>query len=896
MNMDFLPFPFFNLIIIMRKTYIYSLVCCWLFLWSLCMQAYAQRECQTFNEGWRFYWGDCETAFKVMFDDSEWESVHLPHTWNSDAYEHKDYLRGVGWYRKRFTIPEAWQGKRIFLKFDAASQVAAVYLDGKEVNSHVGGYTAFIIDLTAHLSDDGMHTVAVRVDNARTDVLPLSGDFTFFGGLYRDVWLIATAEQHFDGLDDGSDGIFVDASQNSSDYSVVSVRSKVRNASSKTSFVEVEHVLFSPEGDSLMSGRKAFRMRAGERISIEQKLPKVVRPTLWTPETPALYRLKTILRDKHSREVLDEREHYTAFRWFHFDGENGFFLNGKPYKLRGMCRHQDQFPFGTALTDEMHRRDFRWMKEMGCNFLRIAHYPQDDALLEMCDRQGMLVWEEIPVIDKVPDSEAYAASCEQSLREMIRQHYNHPSVILWGYMNEILLKTMREHGQSDQLAPILERTRRLAYNLEAVLHQEDSTRNSAVAFHGSDDYNKHGLGSISEVIGWNLYNGWYGGNLNGLNRFLEQQHQHYPERPLLVSEYGAGSDCRIHSLHPKPFDFSMEYQQIFLEHYLPFIEQTPYICGATHWNLIDFSSALREESMPRINNKGLLTNDRTPKDVYYYYQATWRKDIPVLHIATRDWLQRVGVQEQGETVMLPVKVYTNLPEVELLLDGRSLGKKPVANCHAVFDVPFQTEYPYLKARGMYQGEWVEDAVKLRFANIPAQLDSQNIQNLELAINVGSQCFYTSAATGLTWVSDRAYSPGGWGYVGGESHSSTKEIFQTSDGPLFQSARIGLSGYQFDVPVGTYEVELLFADTSIPSASLAYLLGHDETDRTSTGNTFSILMNGCVVDQVFFSHQVESCQAVRKRYLVKVSDYNGLRLGFKVVNGYSLLSGIKLRKL
>lgn len=184
----------------------------------------------------------------------------------------------------------------------------------------------------------------------------------------------------------------------------------------------------------------------------------MLKPELWTPETPRLYRVETTLRNRKTKTLLDQSNHYTAFRWFRFDGDEGFFLNGKPYKLRGICRHQDQKPIGPALTDEMHRRDFLLMKEMGANFIRISHYPQDDALLEMCDKLGMLAWEEIPIIDIVPNTPGYGDNCERNLREMIRQHYNHPSIITWGYMNEILLVTQRKYKTEAELKPVLERT------------------------------------------------------------------------------------------------------------------------------------------------------------------------------------------------------------------------------------------------------------------------------------------------------------------------------------------------------------------------------------------------------------------------------------------------------
>ena len=211
---------------------------------------------------------------------------------------------------------------------------------------------------------------------------------------------------------------------------------------------------------------------------------------LWTPETPYLYRVETTLFNCKTKSIVDQSNHHTGFRWFHFESNKGFYLNGKPYKLRGICRHQDQKPIGVALTDEMHRRDMKLMKEMGANFIRISHYPQDDAIIEMCDKLGMLAWEEIPVIDIVPDTPGYGDNCERSLREMIRQHYNHPSIIIWGYMNEILLVTQRKYKTENELKPVIERTLALANRLEQVLKEEDSTRISAMAFHGSNSYNE----------------------------------------------------------------------------------------------------------------------------------------------------------------------------------------------------------------------------------------------------------------------------------------------------------------------------------------------------------------------------------------------------------------------
>ena len=661
------------------------------------MPLFAQRQDILLNDNWKF-------RFSHQVQKGSEIRVDLPHTWNTDAYTEKDYYRGTGWYRRQLTLPQGWKEKQIILRLDAASKAATIYINGKNVGEHAGGYTACSFNITPFLSFDTPNTLAICVDNARQDIAPISGDFTFFGGIYRDVWLTAVPNQHFNLTNHSSDGLFISTPQVSEERGIISIRGEVKNDAKEKATLELTHTIYRPDGTLLQTLKKNIQLKAGETYAFSNEATPVLKPELWTPETPRLYRVETTLRNRKTKTLLDQSNHYTAFRWFRFDGDEGFFLNGKPYKLRGICRHQDQKPIGPALTDEMHRRDFLLMKEMGANFIRISHYPQDDALLEMCDKLGMLAWEEIPIIDIVPNTPGYGDNCERNLREMIRQHYNHPSIITWGYMNEILLVTQRKYKTEAELKPVLERTLALANRLERVLKEEDSTRISTMAFHGSNSYNETGLSKITDIVGWNLYQGWYGGDLTGFEKFLAQQHQNHPTHPMIVSEYGAGSDKRLHSLHPRAFDFSIEYQQKYLEHYLPVLEDTPYICGGTHWNFIDFSSALRDESMPRINNKGLVYADRTPKDVYHYYQAAWRKDIPVLHIASRDWTDRAGVQQGNAPVYLPVKIYTNLSEVELFIDGISLGKQKTENYTATFEVPFSNRNPFLFAQGNYQGD------------------------------------------------------------------------------------------------------------------------------------------------------------------------------------------------
>jgi beta-galactosidase len=864
---------------------------------------FAQRESKTINDGWRFFKGDSPQFVASNFEDLVGEKISLPHTWNTDAYTVKDYYKGKGWYHKHLQLPESWKNKQIFLKFEAASKSALVYMNDQLVGEHRGGYTAFSFDITPYYSfSSNSNYLAVCVDNARQDIPPISGDFTFFGGIYRDVWVTAVPKQHFNLINHGSDAVFIQTPSVSEKEATMTIHGEIKNDANDKKRVNIEHHIYSPSGGTIRKLKKTVVLKPNELHLFKHDIPAIEQPVLWSPETPELYLVETVLSNKETGEILDKVSNYTGFRWYRFDANEGFFLNGKPYKLRGVCRHQDQKPYGVALSDEAHRRDMLLIKEMGANFIRISHYPQDAAILEQCDKLGVLAWEEIPVIDIVPDTEGYADACEQNLREMIRQHYNHPSIITWGYMNEILLVTLRKYRTEEELQPVIARTLELTKRLEGVVKEEDPYRVSAIAFHGSNKYNETGLSEITGVIGWNLYSGWYGGEFSGFDHFLDEQHRKHPTHPVIVSEYGAGSDKRIHSLEPKSFDFSIEYQQRYLEHYLPAMEERPFVSGGAHWNFIDFSSALRDESMPRINNKGLVYADRTPKDVFYYFKALFRKDIPVVHVASRDWTRRAGVQVGDNPVMQPVKIYTNLPEVELYMDGVSLGKKKSSNCLVSYDVPFVAGQHLLRAVGILDGGKIEDGVRVQFTAIPSAFDRNNVNGVELGINAGSKCFFESEESDFVWLPDQPYQKGSWGYItSGESsqnmaQSTQVEIRNTMNGPLFQTMRVDPAGYRFDVPDGVYEVELLFADMFRPVDKLAYQLAGEKEDIAVQENVFHININGNRTEEAFSpGRDAGYFHAVRKRFVVP-ADGNGIEVRFEKEKGKSFLSGIKLRKL
>lgn len=841
---------------------------------ALCLflNANAQRSAVTINDNWQFR----------MPDEKQWHSVNLPHTYNDDAYRSSRYYQGKGLYRKALAIPDEKDGKRYYLKLEGASKAADVTVNGSQVGSHNGGYTGFTMDITDYVKPKNV--IEITTDNSRKDITPISADFTFWGGIYRDVWLVTTPEQHFNMNNMGSDGIFISTPVVNEKEGVIKIVSEVTNDGSEKASLIVESDIFAPDGNLVQSLKSLVKLKGNETLPVEMKSKTILNPQLWTPETPSLYTIVTTLKDKSSGKELDRLTHKTGFRWFAFDGNKGFSLNGKPYKLRGFNRHQDQAPVGVAMDDEAHRRDVKLMKELGSNFVRISHYPQDNAILDLCDEIGLLVWEEIPIVNIVPDTPGYNDNCETNLREMIRQHYNHPSIIAWGYMNEILLTTPRVG--TPEWEPCKERTVALADRLEKVLKEEDPSRNSVMAYNMTNLYNEIGLDLI-DVTGWNLYQGWYVDKLEDFNKWCEDQHRRYPNRPMIISEWGAGSDRRIHSDHSRPFDFSMEYQQKYIEHYLPFIETTEWISGCAYWNFIDFNVAARQESMPRVNNKGVAYNNRDFKDVAYYFKSMWRDDIPVLRIASRDRNIRTGEIDSVHTI----KIYSNLPQVELFVNGKSEGVKNTVSCNAVYEQKLPAGESALTAKGIYKDEPVYDCMMITFNPLPKQWQGE-----EMGINVGSNCYFTSDVTNFTWLPDQPYTPGGWGYTGGTDKNTTSEIHNTQDGPVYQTWREGDFTYKIDAPEGDYEIELLMADVSRPAVQLANLLGRSDNEGSSDMSRFDITVCGKKVESNFSPADGENFRnAVKRRYIVPNTS-GTIEIKLESVQGNAILSGIKLRKL
>ncbi len=830
----------------------------------------------TINDGWRYADGDAADAQAPGFDDRTWLGVDLPHTWNTDPAiaESLEYRRGVGWYRRRLDLDRALAGQRLFLHFEGANQVADVYVNGQAAGRHVGGYTAFTLDVTQLVTFDAPNIIAVRVDNAHDeDIPPLNADFTFYGGIYRDVWLIATAPVHIDLLDHGSAGVFVDTPEISARSARVRVRGAVVNDDDRAHDVDVVSRVLDPDHDQVAVLRHRLRVDAGARVAFELLSDSIPAPRLWSPETPALYHVVTEVR---ASDHADRVRVPLGFRWFHVDPRRGFSLNGEWRQLAGTNRHQDRAGYGNALTDDMHRQDVALIRADGFDFLRLGHYPQDPAVLDAADRLGVIVWEEIPVVNEIRMTDAFTAHSEQMLVEMIRQHYNHPSVVFWGYMNEVLLR------EPDPLPPAYRgAVAALARRLEMRTKAEDPDRITAMAISFDEVDNGSGVQEVSDVLGLNLYFGWYYRDLQGFGAYLDSLHSRHPDRPLLISEYGAGSDERVHTAAGVAFDFSSEYQRRFHEETFPQIRERSYLVGGAVWNHFDFGSAHRQDTKPAINQKGLRFYDRSPKDVLHYYRALLH-DQPVLHIATSEWTRRAGSSDADR--VQDVAVYTNLESVELVQNGRSLGIRAVDDAKAVWPVRFDGGVNRLEARATDGSAWRDAALvhyddrSSLFAPPPDTLLS-GTHSPVIAVNAGAHYQVVDEA-GLVWEADRAYTPGSWGYVGGRDERTHHRIARTALEPLFQTTRAGMEAYRFDVADGEYELTLCFTEVHA---------------RAQGARSFDVLVNGRTIGERIDLSAVP-VTAVCHRVRITTGASQGAVIRFVPRQGEPAIAALQLRRL
>ena len=836
----------------------------------------------TQNEHWQFIRQDVAGAEAPGFDDSKWQHITIPHTWNAEDVLDSEpgYYRGIGWYRKNMILDRTYKNKKVYLYFEAAFQDATVYVNGVPAGSHKGGYTAFCFDITDKLiwkNDVSENTIAVKLDSKPDkDIPPLTADFAFYGGIYRDVYLVASNEVHFEMLNHASKGIFIQTPQVSALSGNVNVRSELVNDSRKDVRLEVRNTVTDAAGTVVSAVAKQVKLKPGAHQSILQNEIVLKTPHLWSPSDPYLYKINTQIVDQATKQVVDEMENPLGFRWFRFDADSGFFLNGRHVKLNGTCRHQDYLGMGNAVPDEFQVRDVKLLKEMGANFVRMSHYPYDRSFVEACNRYGIIAWMEIPIVNEITASREFFTNCQQMELDLVRQYYNNPAVLMWGYMNEVMMYIKNQ--PTEELKKLhTEKTVELAKLIDSTIRAEDPYRVTVMAIDYTPGiYNNSGMADVPMVLGWNLYFGWYHDTAEDFGKFMNEQHQKYPHRKMLISEYGAGSLPSLHSDVPKRYDHSMEWHQQHMESYFRQINDRPFLSGGAVWVFNDFCSEFRGDYTPHFNNKGLVDVYRKPKDVYYFYQAQLT-DVPVLHIAGKGFERRAGVSEKNDnTVVQKIKVYSNLAEAELFNNGISLGSKKFVNCTAEWPVTFVNGENRLSARGTKNSEVITATQNIEMTAYPAVIDPAF---REVGINVGSTEFYADERSFFVWLPDKPYTPGGWGYTEDPASPSTQLILRTHfDGtymhPVYQTGREGLTGYRFDVPEGTYEVELVFV--------------HPWDNKA-----FSVLIN----DAEVFSYSIsrEKQVIITKKFIVQTNGKTGINIKFTSTQGSTLLNAVKVKR-
>lgn len=626
-----------------------------LFAMAVSMQTLAQRENILINQDWNF-------RFSHQVDKNSSRRVDLPHTWNAqDALSGKpDYKRGIGNYDKKLFIRSEWKGKRLFLRFEGANCVSNVFINGKQIGEHRGGYGAFIFEITDKVNYGKDNTVLVRVNNGeQLDVMPLVGDFNFYGGIYRDVHLLVTEDICISPLDYASPGVYLFQQHVGEKQAAVLARINLSNGTEHPRQATLR--LQVKEGDKVVyQADKKVTVAPHTSVQPEEMSFTLLNPRLWNGrEDPFMY--QTVITLVKDGKEIDKVEQPLGLRYYATDADRGFFLNGKHLPLHGVCRHQEWAEVGNALRPMHHEEDTRLMLEMGVNAIRLAHYPQATYMYDLMDRNGIVTWAEIPFVgpggyaDKgFVDQPSFRENGKEQLKEMIRQHFNHPGICFWGLFNEL-----KENGDNP-LEYIKE--------LNVLAHQEDPTRPTTSASNQGGAIN-----FITDNIAWNRYDGWYGATPATLASWLDKTHQAHPEIKIAISEYGAGASIyhqqdSLVQTSPGSWWHPENWQTEYHIQNWKIISERPYVWGSFVWNMFDFGAAHRTEGdRPGINDKGLVTHDRkVKKDAFYFYKANWNPE-PMVYIAGRRSVNRVKPVTE-------VQIFSNCAEVTLKVNGQIIKK------------------------------------------------------------------------------------------------------------------------------------------------------------------------------------------------------------------------------
>ena len=886
------------------KKFLYIFILLFIVGWAQAQQ----RVVYTINDGWKFTKGSPFEAQLAGCDDSSWETVNIPHTWNNkDADdETPGFYRGPAWYRKQLFVDKSQEGRQAVIYFEGANQEVRFYLNGQFVGEHKGGYTRFCFDITSHLRYGQENLFTIYVNNVyNPNIPPLSADFTFFGGIYRDVYLQFMNPVHIATNDYASSGVYIRTPEVNNSAASVEITTLLTNDMPQPTEIRVENIICDADGKEVKKTQAEVKLAAGETKTDISKKIKIDSPRLWDIDDPYRYMVYTRILDKRKGTLLDEVVNPLGLRWFKFDSEKGFFLNGKGRKLIGTARHQDYFQKGNALRDELHVQDVLLLKEMGGNYLRVSHYPQDPVIMEMCDKLGIVTSVEIPVVNAVTETEEFLHNSVEMAKEMVRQDFNRPSVMIWGYMNEIFLR--RPYTEGKQLEDYYRFTEKVARALEATIREEDPSRYTMMAYHNMPQYYEDAhLTEIPMIQGWNLYQGWYEPDINEFQRLLDRAHKAYKGKVLMITEYGPGVDPRVHSYQPERFDFSQEYGLVYHKHYLNEMMKRPFIAGSSLWNLNDFYSESRVDAVPHVNNKGVVGLNREKKDVYWFYKTALSRR-PILVIGNREWKSRGGVVNTAQKECIQsVPVFSNAEEVELFVNNKSLGKKKIENNYALFDVPFVGGENLLEAVAVTGDNKLRDMLRIQFQLVGSQLKDEAVPFTEINVMLGSPRYFEDRAANVAWIPEQEYKPGSWGFIGGTSYrrktgfgtmlGSDIDIHGTDMNPIFQTQRVGIKSFKADVPDGEYSVYLHWAELESDKEreALVYNLGAD-SEQTFAGNrSFGISINGTTVSDDFnVARDYGYARAVIKKFVITVKDGKGVSVDFHKKEGEPILNAIRI---
>ena len=626
------------------------------------------RQVFNMNAKWAFAKNVAELPTTVPAD---WYFVNLPHSWNNiDGQDGgADYFRGTCHYVKELDRMDLPKADRYYLEIRGANSSAEVYLNGKKLASHDGGYSTWRVDITDSL--EAKNLFAIAVDNAPNDrVYPQMADFTFYGGLYRDVNIVCVSESHFDLEYYGGPGLKITPVMEGKDAKV-EIETFVSNGKIGQ---ELKYTVCDAKGNTVY-----------ETVANDTKVNFVIADAhLWHGrKDPYLYTAKVELMEEGT--VLDNVSARFGCRSFEIDPERGFILNGEEYPLRGVSRHQDRWGLGNALLPEHHEEDMDLICEVGATTIRLAHYQHDQYFYDLCDERGLVIWAEIPYISKhMPNGRENTVS---QMKELIIQNYNHPSIVVWGLSNEITM-----NGEAD---PDLIENHHI---LNDLCHEMDQTRLTTMACLTMADMDSDYV-QIPDVVSYNHYFGWYGGNTSMNGPWFDKFHAKFPTLPIGCSEYGCEA-LNWHTSDPRQGDYTEEYQAYYHEELIKQLFSRKYLWATHVWNMFDFGADARAEGGGNgQNHKGLITFDRKyKKDAFYAYKA-WLSDDPFVHLCGKRYIDRVE-----ETTK--VTVYSNLPEVELFANGVSLGKKAAEDHFFYFDVPNNGETKLVAVAGEYKDESV----------------------------------------------------------------------------------------------------------------------------------------------------------------------------------------------